>query len=133
MKRKHSGIISIENKEDHTVKSGSNSQKETIAELFPKPSTSTRSEGSVIMVPTTSASQIEDPVGSSTPTTKNRHRSIFLKIFRIWIRGEPKKRKGPNRPLTNDELEALAYLSDVSEEDEGDPFSSDDSLVDQRL
>nr|CAI5823359.1 unnamed protein product [Callosobruchus analis] len=44
---------------------------------------------------------------------------------------KPKKRKSSSRPLTDEELEAVTYPADVSKEDECDPFSSDDTVVDE--
>ncbi|XP_046472540.1 E3 SUMO-protein ligase ZBED1-like [Neodiprion pinetum] len=79
-------MSSIENKEDHAAKSGNNWQEESIA------ATSTYSEDSMIMMPTTSASQIEDPVGPlSLKLQKMGIEASFSKILEFGSRGSKNK------------------------------------------
>ncbi|XP_060810710.1 uncharacterized protein LOC132904401 [Amyelois transitella] len=74
------------------IKSENNSQAESIADSILKPSTSTRSEDSVNIIPTTSASQIEDPVGSSTPKRqKVTIEASFSKILEFGSGGSKNK------------------------------------------
>lgn len=78
---------------DDAVQSGGNhSQEESIATLSAKPSTSTNLEESVIKMVTTSASQIEDPVGSSTPKRQKMGiEASFSKIVEYGSGGSKNK------------------------------------------
>ncbi|XP_046590212.1 E3 SUMO-protein ligase ZBED1-like [Neodiprion lecontei] len=105
MERKHSGIISSsENKEDHAAKSGNNWQEKSIAAT----STYEYTEDSMIMIPTTSASQIEDPVGPSSP---KRHKmgieASFSKILEFGSGGSKNKQ-------IRDAIAQLIYRDNLS-------------------